>query len=765
MAGTRRETGLPGRHNFFTLLQWRMPLPDSRYPRPDTGRVYADVIVPRHIGRPFTYLVPRSLCSSLTVGHRVRVPFGHTTVEAVVIGLHDQRPAEVRPGALKEIHTIVSAPDEGGVPSSLLELSRRISQEYVAPWGQSLRLILPRRPGAHRAIRYVATEPGRSALVSGYCPEHLRSLLTRIARRSAGVLAATLQSDRGLKTLTNHGWIRSSTEPEKITTKPRRPLSVGPDMPLDGLPEADPVLLDRLAAGIRRQQAATLVVQGTWETRLGLLTAAVGEARAAGKSVIIIVGEAARAAWLEAQIVRGIRASIMSDGDRVTVGSSSTRPGMKGSDGPRMIVGTRSALFTPLRSVGLIWVDQEDDPALKELQEPRYHARDVARMRGAIDHTLVVLASSHPSLESITDPSVEVHSLPEASDQRPFIEVADLRLEPAGTLLTSRLLTAVREAVAKRAGILLFLNRKGYAGALVCRECGWVPRCSSCAVAFTYYREALKLGCRYCGLAEPLPDACPMCLASRLAPVGEGTERAYLEVQRLFPYAKVARLDGDTLRHSATASALWQGVRAGAFDIVIGTQVLFQREPLPRMGLVGILYADSGLHVPDFRAAERTYHLLTDAVDTAKPRHEGGRVLIQTLLPTHHAIEAVVSGKPGCFYEEELSARRLLGYPPACHVVSLSVIGLERRLVETAAMQWRQGLDRSTSEREGITLLGPVPALGGRPKGRHRFHLLAKGLHRETLLQAVRDSAAAMESGYKRGRLKFVVDVDPVDMH
>jgi primosomal protein N' (replication factor Y) len=237
-----------------------------------------------------------------------------------------------------------------------------------------------------------------------------------------------------------------------------------------------------------------------------------------------------------------------------------------------------------------------------------------------------------------------------------------------------------------------------------------------------------------------------------------------VEARRLFPHAKIARLDGDTLRRSASARSLWEGVRSGAWDILIGTQALFQREPLPRRGLVGILHADSGLNVPDFRAAERTYQLLVDAVSLARPASAGGRVILQTRLPAHHAVQAVLSGEPNRFYNEELAARRLLSYPPACHLAGLSVSGKDLRVVETAAKQWRKNLEQSIGGQEPVMILGPVPAMSGRPKGHHRHQMLVKAADRTLLCRGIRESVERMEREYRKGPIKFIVDVDPVEM-
>jgi primosomal protein N' (replication factor Y) len=479
-----------------------------------------------------------------------------------------------------------------------------------------------------------------------------------------------------------------------------------------------------------------------------------------GRSAIILSGEIAKAEWLSRALSGLTKLPIAflhtpSETDRWmhTQGKALS-----------VVVGTRSAVFAPLRSIGLIWVDGEEDSAFKEPQEPRYHARDVASLRAQGERALVVLASAHPSLESKAETDADIYAVPADAVHRPEIDLVDLRDEPAGTLFSQKLVAAMREMVATKAGVLLFLNRKAYAGTLVCRDCGWVPRCPSCAVTLPYYREEDKLACRYCGEASVSPDSCPTCRASALSSVGEGTERVEIETRRLFPHAKIARLDGDTLRHSASARRLWEGVRRGTWDILIGTQALFQREPLPPRALIGILHADSGLHAPDFRAAERTYQLLDEAVSLALPASAGGRVILQTRLPTHHAIQAVLAGDSNRFYEEELLARRLLDYPPVCHLASLSVSGKEPHEAETAARRWRSYLEEPVGGEKPATILGPVPAMGRRPKGHHRHRLLAKGPDRDLLCRLIDTTVKRMECEYRKRQIKFVVDMDPVEM-
>jgi primosomal protein N' (replication factor Y) (superfamily II helicase) len=739
--------------------------------------LYADVIVPRHIAKAFTYVVPPTLAQTIAIGRRARVPFGRTVLEGVVISLSHHLATEIKSASIREI---LSLDCEGGastLPPALFDLSRKIAEYYVAPWGQCLRLILPLM--ATRKVsptRYVVTAEGRAALEAGLCPVDLEPTLDRIAQRTQGMLSSTLQSNRQgnamrrISSLIKKAWIApiSPNNADIELQKPRRKLNSGEHdhrssiddiLPTGTLPEVDISWKMHVARALHSNHMRKLVLHAPWEHRLSRLVDAIQQAHSMKRATIVLTGEIARASWLKQVLSR------LTDLQIILARPPSERGRWEPNQGqiPSVVVGTRSAIFSPLQSIGLIWVEDEEDPALKEPQEPRYHAREVASLRAESERALVVLASAHPSLESRFDTEAEFHHVSQDVALQPTIELVDLRDEPAGILFSHTLIRAMHEALQNHAKILLFLNRKGYARTLVCRDCGWVPRCDSCIVSLTYYREAGRLTCRYCGKTDRLPDLCPLCRTPRMSPIGEGTERVETEVQRLFPQATIARLDGDTLRHSRSAQALWKGARSGAWDVLIGTQALFRREPLPRYGLVGVLQADSGLHVSEFRAAERTYHLLVDADSLACPASTGGRVIVQTRLPTHHAIQALVCRDPNHFYNEELAARRLLRYPPVCRLADLSVTGKDPRIVEEAAKRWGTDLEQNVRDQESLTVLGPVPAIRRRPKDHQQYRILVKGTAITAFSRRLHDSVQKMEREYRKGRIKFVIDIDPVE--
>jgi primosomal protein N' (replication factor Y) (superfamily II helicase) len=431
-------------------------------------------------------------------------------------------------------------------------------------------------------------------------------------------------------------------------------------------------------------------------------------------------------------------------------------------------VGTRAAVFLPLTPIGLIWVDREEDPALKEPMEPRYHARDVAWMRAKEQKALLILASAHLSLEAsgLEAPDHVLSAAPPA-DARPQIQVVDLRREDRRTLLSSRLCEAMREAIAARQGVLLFLNRKSYAGALVCRDCGRIPRCASCAVAFAFSRQKNLLCCHYCGAAHSIPELCDACGGTRLEPVGEGTERVEEEVTRRFPSARVLRVDGESLRKPKEALAIWNRVHRREWDVLVGTQVVLREDVVPPVRLAAAVQADAGLSVPDFRAAERTFHLLQDAAALVQPQAAGGQLFIQTYLPTHHVIEAVARQDEAVFTSEELVHRTALGYPPAVRLIVLHISGVLEQAVDQAAQACASGLSRTVKAMtlsDRLTVLGPVHSPVSRVRGRYRRQILIKSHPGCHAAKAIRSTLAEIESAYARRDVKFDVDVDPIEM-
>jgi len=758
--------------------------------------LFADIIVPRHLAGPFTYTVPASLQPTLRIGHRVLVPFGRSILQGAVIALSHVLPQGLDRARLKEIHSLLPEGAATDVSSKLFQLSRQVAEQYVAPWGQCLRLVLPPAPKPRAQVsHYELTEQGQAALAAQEpCSVKARALLTKLGKQPLGLRP----SSRGpgpadlLHDLKTRGWVvevqnlpPTSAAPLTRPTSQANRGSFGITVPL--IPDPAMSWAEPLLKALRGQRPIRVLVQASWPDRLRLLQQTVRLVLDCGQTVLIIVGEAERAQWV-AGLIRNDESGIspvcfhsgLSDQVKAEIWDQIHRQIV------RVVVGTRSAIFLPLATIGAIWVEGEEDAALKEPQEPRYHARDVAWLRAQDEQALLVLSSAHPSLE--TRAAVEQQGIvvqkPLPSDARPNVQIVELRDHSRGTVLSQPLVRAIGQAIDRQAGVLLFLNRKGYAGALVCRDCGQVPRCSACRVALMYSRQAGRLLCSYCGSVTPLPETCVSCSGPRMQLIGEGTERVEEDVKRFFPHATVIRLDGDTMRRPAQAEALWQRVEQGEWDIIVGTQLLLHRGPLPTIGLVGIVQADAGLSVPNFQSAERTYHTLLDAVSLADPAGTGGQVIVQTYLSSHHAIQAVVQNDESVFISEELSHRTALGYPPMVHLIALLVSGTNEKMVHDAATAWVARLTacsspavtgqtyagktpsivQSIDRPDRPTVLGPVPSPIPRLRGRYRWQILVKSPERKVGLDAVRITVKEMERTYQRRAIKFDVDVDPIEM-
>jgi primosomal protein N' (replication factor Y) len=774
---------------------------------------FADVLVPRRLNRSFTYAIPVRLRGRLKVGSRVRVPFGSTTLQGMVIALAAQPPHAPRlrgPDArrLREILAILDEAPETELSQDLLDLTRQVADYYLAPWGQCLRLILPSPPNRSQSRRYVITDLGRVTQArsgSRDGPDRLSptacEILTRLVKAPKGLTQATLRRTvagpvhRTLSTLRRRGWVNESEqEDERANVEAAERLQQalrdgstlepisrsdqgyklqGPKVhppPQSAVPQAWRVFL-RTALDQARHDS--LLLQASTSRRTACLIEAAEDTLAHRRTVLIITPEIARASAV-AELARARW------GERVVLLHSGMAPSGRAETWRRIsagrttvVVGTRSAVFAPLRSIGLVAVDQEEDPSLKEETEPHYHAREVSAMRARQHDAALLLSSAHPSLETLHALSPDrAFTLGTAGNSAtyPAVQAIDLRQTPYGTILSQPLIAGISDALQTshgRLAVVLFLNRKGFASALLCRDCGAVPHCPQCSVALTFYKRPVHLSCHYCGTWLPLPDLCPSCKAARLEPVGFGTERLAEEVRRLFPDARIGKLDRDAACTPAQAEATRKQASAGELDILIGTQMLLQGPPLPAVRLVGLPHADAGLQVPDFRSAERTYHTLLDAAGLALPAEAGGRVLLQTYLPIHHAIAAVLHGQPAIFYDQESAFRQALGYPPYARLIGLRVSGKHATRVKKAAEEWGGRLKAKVarvSATHEISILGPIPAPVAQLRGRARWQLLVKSVHADGARETVRRTLVDIEKKGRKGGLKYDVDVDPVEM-
>jgi primosomal protein N' (replication factor Y) (superfamily II helicase) len=436
----------------------------------------------------------------------------------------------------------------------------------------------------------------------------------------------------------------------------------------------------------------------------------------------------------------------------------------------RVVVGTRSAVFAPLENLGLIIVDEEQESSYKQEETPRYHGRDVAVMRAKLEGAVALLASATPSLESFhhaRQGKYELLRLDSRVANRPMapVEIVDLREDfrqshRAGPI-SERLRSAIAARLAAGTQTLVLINRRGYSFFALCRSCGAAILCENCSIALTYHKHQERLLCHYCGFSRRVPKACPKCHSEHVYFVGAGAEQIEERLRAFFPQARIARLDRDAVRSKRVFAQVLGAFSAGALDILVGTQMVAKGHDFQRVTLVGVAAADAQLAFPDFRAAERTFQLLTQVAGRAGRGALAGEVLIETYYPEHYAIQLAARQDYPCFFEKELHFRRLLHYPPFAALASLLV----RDTKLEQAIRWSRQLGSflAPMESRGIKVLGPAAAPLARLKREYRFQFLFKSPRRSTLNRVLAESLAfCAEQGIPDRAI--LLDIDPVNL-
>jgi|CXWL01.1.fsa_nt_gi primosomal protein N' (replication factor Y) len=769
---------------------------------------FADVVLPRHFFRPFTYKIPHTLVMAVHVGSRVHVPFGRSRLEGLVVAVTStprDLPPKTTMESLREIAEVIQGDEGETIPQDLLMLSEAVAERYIAPWGQCLWLITP--PAAPQILvsRYQLAEPPMAdAATQDHRSTTAHQILERLSTRRRPVTLATLKKgltgpvESTVKELVRSGTVqrvdiapkaRKQTHPpsSKSPSTDEGSLFSGTSATIDNnvVPQPPPSWWLTYVQALRERRFEWFLLEGHATARTATLCEAIQATRATQRHTLIILPDMADADALAHHLRQSGAGTIAlwHSGLPLLERKAVWRQVRRGE--VDIVVGTRSAVFLPLSNLGLIYLDQEESPSLKEEKEPRYHALEVARLRAHAAQAILMLSSSHPSVETAfrwrthqqslpsclpAGLSTQASSSPSLSD-RPHIDVIDIRGLSFGSWLSPSLLSHLEDTLRVGHRAALILNKKGFACTILCRDCGATPECRRCSVRLTLHKQTAKLRCSYCGTVQAPPEVCPACAGTRLEAIGTGTERLEEDLRRRFPTARLLRMDSDTAQTPHQVDTLRQAWRTGQFDLAVGTHMLLHTPIHEPIHLVALPQADLGLHRPDYRAAEWTYHALMNAAAVARPATEGGRVVLQTHLPTHPVIVAVSQFNPTFFYEQEWAFREALGYPPFAQLINLCVSGLYDKTSQQAATQWVERLHHAVhattrsarAPNPGVVILGPVPAPLHRFRGRYRWQILVKaqdgtagrGIIRSTLLQ--------METDIRLRGVKFEVDVDPVE--
>jgi primosomal protein N' (replication factor Y) (superfamily II helicase) len=576
-----------------------------------------------------------------------------------------------------------------------------------------------------------------------------------------GITAATLKrlSDLGLLTFSRRQVDRDPFEQNAVSTMSAREPVV--------LTEEQTNAFERLSALAGLSSFRTVLlhgVTGSGKTELYLRLA--HTVHKSGRGVLMLVPEIALTPAVAA-IFR------LTFGDRVAIQHSGLSDGERHDQWQRIrrgdvdvVVGTRSAVFAPVRAIGLIIVDEEHDGSYKQEESPRYHGRDVAVVRGQQAGALVVLGSATPSMESFHNAQngrYDLVTLQRRVLDRPMaaVRVVDMREEYAASgpdvILSAPLCEALSDRLQRREQSIVLLNRRGYATSVFCRQCASTLECPNCSVSLTVHKAARRARCHYCNYAIGLPKACAHCAGPYLEQLGFGTERVEAEIVERYPGVRVARVDRDTVRKRGAIVALLSRFAGGEIDVLVGTQMIAKGHDFPRVTLVGVISADVGLGLADFRAAERTFQLLTQVAGRAGRGEIQGEAIVQTLYPKHYSIRHACRQDYTAFYNDEIAFRRGMKYPPAVALINAVV---KARTREAAMQDAGELVNALRFGGEAYRVLGPAPAPLSRLRGEHRAQLFIKGANRPAMRQALQ----LVLSTRPEIRRRTIVDVDPMSV-
>jgi primosomal protein N' (replication factor Y) (superfamily II helicase) len=765
--------------------------------------------------KEFDYLIPPGLAGQIDVGSRVQVPFGPRKIMGCVTALAE----ESAHANLKPILKVVGT--QTLVTPKVLKLARWIAEYYCCAPEVALKSVLPEAVRKEetgwreRLFVRALTErgefpklPKRQQEVWNIIEERREMLLQELVEL-AETTAATIRKleDRGLVEIAPQISERDPYAREHILPSQPLPLNPAQEQALEKIIEAmndkrETCSVMREGQGkaegdsrITHHASRTLLLHGvTGSGKTEVYLQALAHALEQGKGAIVLVPEIS----LTPQTVERFKARFSSGKLQtlVAVLHSHLSAGERHDEWhkirqgrARIVIGARSAIFAPVEPLGLIIVDEEHEHSYKQEEAPRYHARDVAIMRGRMESAVVVLGSATPSLESFYNcrqGKYTLLELPERVDDQkmPHVRVVDMRQaaykEKGPPIFSPQLKEAIHQRLERGEQTILFLNRRGYSTSLQCPKCGYVAECPNCSLALTYHRPDQRLRCHICGHAAPVPSVCPnaKCKNPAIRYAGLGTQKVEDTLAKLFPNARVRRMDADTMKRKDDYRKTLGDFRAGKTDILVGTQMIAKGLHFPNVTLVGIIYADLALHQPDFRAGERTFQLLTQVAGRAGRGDVEGEVFVQSFTPFHPAIQYARRHDFNGFYEQEIEFREQLKYPPASRVALLTLRGRNEDKVKFSAEHLKKVLEstvhspQSENQQTGdrglktvdfrdLIISGPAPAPLLRAETYYRYQLMLRTRAMSKLSQTL---AKIIESLALPEAVTLAVDIDPVNL-
>ena len=731
----------------------------------------AKIVVDLALDREFDYRIPSQLAGAVQIGSRVAVPFGKTTAQGYVVGMADnsQYPH------LKEIAEVIGKKPLLG--DKILELTRWMGKYYCCPVELCVKCALPevvrKAKISWKERQYV--KPGRIS------PDDLAKLKKRapkqahvleILQRSGGMfvfkLAKLADTDAAtIKKLAEKAYVELS---EQIDDRdpfggevflPSQPLTLTPDQQN---------ALDLCKVAVDNPEKPVLIHGVTGSGKTEIYLQAIEYALHQGKGSIVLVPEIS----LTPQTVERFRARFQNQ--QITVLHSNLSAGERHDqwhkirDGQsHIVIGARSAVFAPVQALGLIVIDEEHETSYKQDEAPRYNARDIAVMRAKIERAAVVLGTATPALESFYNARrgrYTLASLPSRVDNKkmPIMRIIDMRQEAIRQkglyVLSRKLRDAIQARLDKSEQIILFLNRRGYATHAFCPKCGYVAKCPNCSVSLTYHRKDARLLCHLCGHASGLPKSCPECRDPAIRYAGMGTEKVESAIQKAFPKARVQRMDSDMMTRKTLYREILGAFRVGKIDILVGTQMIAKGLHFPNVTLVGIIYADMALHMPDFRAGERTFQLLVQVAGRAGRGDVEGEVVVQSFTPHKEAIQFAREHDYVGFFDYEMEFRQEKEMPPITRMICVTVKSRQEDKAKFVAEVLAKEIQKQATHVK-ILMGGATPAPLAKVQNHYRYQVIVRSAQILPLVEAVGKVMAAtkMPDGVAAS-----VDVDPISL-
>jgi len=734
----------------------------------------ATVVVPNGPPRELDYLVPDAVRERLTIGRRVRVPLGSANRTAVgyCVRLENRLSGARR---LKPLAAVIDEPCL--LTASMLKLSEWIADHYLCPLGQVLEAVVPSGVRGQAGTRMttllsVPTEV-TARLTQLVLPKKQADVLRFLAASPRPLTPAQLAEGAGC-TQAPIGELRRKGLIIAATRRLPRHDDVAPfaERERNWVLNADQqTALSHILAALVARRHETILLHGiTGSGKTEVYIRAIEEVVGYRRQAIVLVPEIsltpqARQRFLARFDSVAVLHSHLSDAERY----AAWRRIAKGE--ASVVVGARSAVFAPAPNLGLIVLDEEHEASFKQDSAPRYHARDVALERARAEGVPLVLGSATPSLESWQQARLGAYqlvSMPRRVLDRPLpaVVTVDLRNETRekthSGAISRPLHAAMKESLDSGGQVILLLNRRGFSTHIQCSACGVVVRCPHCDIALTHHRQAEIALCHYCDYEVPAPARCPDCGFTGIHYSGLGTQRLEAEVRARFPDHHALRMDTDTMRARGSHERALDSFRKGESHILLGTQMIAKGLDFANVTLVGVVNADTALHLPDFRAGERTFQLLVQVAGRTGRGPKGGRVLVQTFSPDHAAIKAAVRHDYHTFAEQELPSRELLMYPPFASMARLVVRGPAEVVAREFSAQLAERLTTVLARHEAqARLLGPAPAPIAKLRGLHRFQLQIQGPFGERVRTAIRETTTELKPP---AEVQWIVDIDPLDM-